>query len=101
MIIAVDAEGIIRGALLIECPTDGPSVWSELLGEDAGAIGAVGVAQDVREQGVGTALVAKACEVLRDAGVGNCHIGWTDLLSFYGRLGFRPWREYVRASASW
>jgi len=43
-------------------------------------------------------MVASACEQLRDRGVGNCHIGWTTELSFYGRLGFHPWRRYQTAN---
>ena len=52
----------------------------------------------MRERRIGTALVAYACEQLRDRGVVNCHIGWTPLLSFYGRLGFRPWRRFEMAT---
>jgi predicted N-acetyltransferase YhbS len=52
----------------------------------------------MRERRIGTALVAYACEQLRDRGVVNCHIGWTPFLSFYGRLGFRPWRRFEMAT---
>jgi beta-N-acetylhexosaminidase len=51
----------------------------------------------MRGRGIGTGIVAYACEQLRERGVGHCHIGWTVLLSFYGRLGFRPWRRYETA----
>jgi len=42
---------------------------------------------------------AEESELLRDAGGTVCHIGWTVLLRFYGRLGYEPWRTYVTASA--
>jgi GNAT superfamily N-acetyltransferase len=96
-IVAVDAGGKIVGALLAS-DTRRPELWRRLLGDNSGSIGAVGVAESVRRGGVGTALVAYACEQLRDRGVGNCHIGWTVLLSFYGRLGFRPWRRFEMAT---
>lgn len=97
-VVAVDRAGHIVGALLIELPTDGSVIWTRLLGHDAGAIGAVGVDPGHEGRGIGTAMVARACELLREVPVGNCHVGWTSLLTFYGRLGFRPWREYLMSS---
>ena len=96
-IIAVDDRDAIVGSLQA---TDQrrPQLWRRLLGEDSGSIGAVGVAESVRRHGVGTAMLAYASEWLRDCGVGNCHISWTTLLSFYGKLGFLPWRRYETAS---
>jgi GNAT superfamily N-acetyltransferase len=96
-IIAVDERGAVVGSL-IATDRSRPQLWRHLLGRDSGSIGAVGVAESVRERGVGTAMLAHACESLRDRGVGNCHISWTTLLSFYGRLGFLPWRRYETAS---
>lgn len=40
-------------------------------------------------------------EWLRQRGVGNCCIGWTWLLDFYGRLGYRPWRSYAMSWREW
>jgi GNAT superfamily N-acetyltransferase len=96
-VLAVDDRGAIVGSLLA---TDHrrPQLWRRLLGKDSGSIGAVGVAESARGSGVGTAMLAYACELLRGCGVGNCHISWTTLLSFYGRLGFQPWRRYETAS---
>jgi ribosomal protein S18 acetylase RimI-like enzyme len=96
-IIAVDERNAVVGSLLA---TDHgtPQLWRHLLGPDSGSIGAVGVAESVRDRGVGTAMLAHACESLRKRGVGSCHISWTTLLSFYGRLGFLPWRRYETAS---
>jgi len=96
-VIAVDDNGAIVGSLIA---TDHRHVRARVLGEDGGTIGAVGVAEADRGRGVGTAMVAYACEQLRDRDVGNCHIGWTTELPFYGRLGFHPWRRYETANRS-
>ena len=96
-IVAVDeTEGIV-GSLLAE-DARFPPLWRHLLGADSGSIGAVGVDKRVRERGIGTALVAYACEQLRNRKVVNCFIGWTPLLAFYGRLGFLPWRRFEMAT---
>jgi GNAT superfamily N-acetyltransferase len=94
---AQSVNGAIVGTLLATDQRH-PQLWRELLGKDSGTIGAVGVAEAARGRGVGTSMVAYACEQLRDRGVRNCHIGWTTELSFYGRLGFQPWRQYETAS---
>jgi len=96
-VIAVDGSGSIVGSLLA---TDfrRPQLWRGILGDDSGAIGAVGVHESQRGRGAGTALVAFACDQLRARGVRQCHIGWTTLLTFYGRLGFQPWREFESAT---
>jgi ribosomal protein S18 acetylase RimI-like enzyme len=95
--LALNERGDIVGTLIAEDQRR-PQLWRHLLGDDSGSIGAVGVADSVRQRGVGTAMLAHACESLRDRGVGHCHISWTTLLSFYGRLGFLPWRRYESAS---
>ena len=64
----------------------------------AGTIGCVGVAAPRHGEGIGTALVARASEILRDAGTHNCHIGWTTRESFYRRAGYQPWRRYAMFS---
>lgn len=66
-----------------------------MLGGMAGTIGCVGVAGNAQERGVGSAMVARASELLRDAGTRSCHIGWTVRESFYGRLGYARWRRYL------
>ena len=58
-------------------------------------------------RGIGTALVARASEMLRDRGPGACHIGWTVRESFCTRAGYRRRAAHVlipaagRAIASW
>jgi GNAT superfamily N-acetyltransferase len=72
--------------------------WQPMLGPQVTTIGCVGTLRPFRGQGIGTALVAAASEMLKRAGGSVCHIGWTDLLTFYGRLGYVPWRSYARAT---
>ncbi|MBN8635293.1 MAG: GNAT family N-acetyltransferase [Anaerolineae bacterium] len=102
IIAAWDGAKVV-GSLLIENPSaaalNASAVWHNLLGDNMGMIGAVGVDEAYRERGIGLALVAYASEIQRDRGVGQCVIGWTDLLSFYGRLGYQVWQGYQLADA--
>ena len=102
LLIARRIDGPIVGALILYAAArsrqprhDVP--WTRLLGDDCGGIGAVGVAAAARGRGIGAALVACGSMVLRDRGVGTCCIGWTWLVDFYGRDGYRPWRSYAMA----
>jgi beta-N-acetylhexosaminidase len=92
--VACNATGEIVGTLLLHGPR-AETVLAPLLGPAAGTIGSVGVAAPRQGEGIGTALVARASETLRDAGTRNCHIGWTTRESFYRRAGYRPWRRYA------
>jgi len=80
------------GALLLEA---GPNHWHQLLGDDMGTIGCVGVDDAYQGRGIGVAMTARASEILKAKGVRQCHVGWTDLLTFYGRLGYRVWRTFA------
>lgn len=85
-------EGIVA-SLLLEGPGSA-SVYEPMLGQDMGTIGCVGVAEAHRGSGIGTALVARANELLQHRGVRRCHIGWTERERFYNRLGYRRWRTF-------
>lgn len=69
-------------------------MWRKMLGTDTGAFGAIGVKPDMRSKGIGLALAAKATKILEERGVKTCYIGWTWLIEWYGKLGFKGWREY-------
>lgn len=99
-LIARRADGALVGALILYAaarsrPPRHDVPWSALLGDDCGGLGAVGVAAAARGRGVGAALVAHGSAVLSARGVGTCCIGWTWLLDFYGRDGYRHWRSYA------
>jgi GNAT superfamily N-acetyltransferase len=96
VLVARDPGGTIVGSLLFRGPPDA-TIYAPMLGPAAGTIGCVGVATPARGAGVGSAMVARASELLRDAGTGPCHIGWTQREQFYTRVGYAPWRRYRTA----
>lgn len=59
-----------------------------------GQLGPIGVGQASRGQGLGAALLDLGLRRLRAARVKSCLIDWTDLVDFYAKFGFRPYREY-------
>lgn len=97
-ILAVRKEGRIVGSLIVYGPRSrfrsANLVWESLLGGDVGGFGAVGIAASERSRGLGLALCVAASNALRESGVRNAVVDWTTALTFYGRLGFEPWREY-------
>jgi GNAT superfamily N-acetyltransferase len=93
ILLARDDAGAICATLLLDGP-GADTVFEPMLGRAAATINCVGVAPHAQGRGIGTALVARASEVLRDRGAGTCHISWTVRESFYTRAGYRPWRRY-------
>jgi len=95
---ARNGDGRIIGTVSMYSPLSHPqrmSVrWKTLLGDDAGAIGVVGVAASARHCGVGHAMVARASEIVRERGTRHCFIGWAWMISLYGDLSYRVWQEY-------
>jgi GNAT superfamily N-acetyltransferase len=88
-----DGAGTIVATLLLDGP-GADTVYGPMLGPAAATISCVGVAPHMEGRGIGTALVARASEILRDRGAGTCHISWTVRESFYARAGYHPWRRY-------
>ena len=101
LLLARDTIGAILGVLMLygawSHPERNDVRWKTLLGQDAGALGVVGVAEAARGKGIGTALVARASEILRERGAGTGFVGWVWAVEFYARLGYRPWRSYAMA----
>ncbi|HEY6276427.1 MAG TPA: GNAT family N-acetyltransferase [Streptosporangiaceae bacterium] len=93
ILLARDGTGTILATLLFDGP-GADTVFLPMLGPAAATIGCVGVAPHMEGRGIGTALVARASEILRDRGAGACPIGWTVRETFYTRAGYRPWRRY-------
>ncbi|HLZ56148.1 MAG TPA: GNAT family N-acetyltransferase [Ktedonosporobacter sp.] len=91
-------DGRVVGTTLMYTSASHPErtdvIWQPLLGKDAGAMGAVGVASSERGRGIGIALVARASDLLKGRGVGNCYIDWVELTDFYAKLGYEKWRSY-------
>lgn len=77
----------------------GPSIyWRKLLGEAYGGLGPIGLAASTRGKGLGLALLCKGVEYVKGQGASRMAIDWTDLVHFYGRIGFRVWKRYRSAS---
>jgi len=94
VLVVRDEHGTVVAAALV----DGPGVaspFAPMLGPAAATIGCVGVAAQRQGHGIGTYLLARASELLRQRGAHICHISWTTRASFYRRLGYRDWRSYL------
>lgn len=77
----------------------GPSIyWRRLLGEAYGGLGPIGLAASTRGKGLGLALLCKGVEYVKAQGATRMAIDWTDLVDFYGKIGFRVWKRYHPAS---
>jgi beta-N-acetylhexosaminidase len=96
---ARDASADIAGTLLFDGP-GADTVFASMLGPAVGTIGCVGVTPWLHGQGIGTALVVHASQLLSQAGARACHIGWTTRESFYRRCGYQPWRRYAMLSCA-
>ena len=73
-----------------------PIYWKRLLGRSPGGLGPIGVAAGVRGQGLGLALLQLSLQHLAGQGVADAVIDWTTLTGFYGKVGFTPWKAYLR-----
>jgi GNAT superfamily N-acetyltransferase len=60
-----------------------------------GQLGSIGVSEDRRGLGYGAALLDAGLRRLHNNGVNGCVIDWTDLLDFYAKFGFTPYRTYL------
>jgi predicted N-acetyltransferase YhbS len=60
-----------------------------------GQLGPIGVSKDVRGKGYGGCLLDASLLHLHMRGIRGCVIDWTDLVNFYGKFGFKPYREYA------
>ena len=60
-----------------------------------GQLGPIGVSKDARGKGYGGALLDAGLRYLHAQGVRGCVIDWTNLVDFYGKFGFKPYREYA------
>jgi predicted N-acetyltransferase YhbS len=91
-------DGEVQGFALLQDWTHslciGGAVWRAGLGENWGSLGPIGIAESIRKQGLGDALLGAALEDLKARGVRRCIIDWTGLVDFYGRHGFNVENTY-------
>ncbi len=96
-----DANSQVQGFARIydaASPVIGPGVyWRSLLGGHCGGLGPIGVDEKKRGLGLGIAILRLSIQELAKRGVGPMVIDWTDLLDFYGKLGFSTWKSYLKA----
>jgi GNAT superfamily N-acetyltransferase len=59
-----------------------------------GQLGSIGVSEDRRGRGYGSALIDAALRRLHNNSVNGCVIDWTDLVDFYAKFGFHRYRAY-------
>jgi GNAT superfamily N-acetyltransferase len=95
IVVGVDGGRQVVAALVLDMP---PIVWSGVFGSSAAEIGAVGVDPSRHNLGIGTGLVARACEFLRDRGVEVAVLRWLYRVNFYHRVGFRVSKQYLMSS---
>lgn len=74
----------------------GPGVyWRDLLGDNYGGLGPIGIDTEYRKLGLGLTLLHRCIEIQKKRNVGKMCIDWTDLLNFYGLFHFLPWKNYI------
>lgn len=79
----------------------GPSIyWRQLLGENYGGLGPIGIDKDYRKLGLGVLILHKSLQILKERHVDKMVIDWTDtdILDFYGKFNFMLWKEYKKAT---
>ncbi|KAK9766983.1 hypothetical protein K7432_003531 [Basidiobolus ranarum] len=81
-----------------ELRSDIPWQHESLLGANCGGMACVGVADEQRGRGIGIGIVAYANEVLQRRGVKVSYVDWVELVGFYGKTGYKAWREYKMSS---
>jgi hypothetical protein len=72
----------IAGAIIID--DDNPF---NVTYPDAGGFGCVGICKPFRKMGLGMRLCKEAVQILSDMSIKKCFIGYTDLVSWYSKLG--------------
>lgn len=68
--------------------------WSPLVEGRMGGIGPLGIDRGIRGHHFGIDLVKAAANELITRGMTDIVIDWTQLIDFYGKLGFTPWKQY-------
>ncbi len=97
-VLGVRSDGSLVGFVAVHHPglwPPAPSLfWANALPGAVGGVGPLGIAAAFRTRGLGLAMVRGALAWLQQAGVRWAVIDWTDLTTFYGKLGAHIWRTY-------
>ncbi|MFB6152508.1 MAG: GNAT family N-acetyltransferase [Haloarculaceae archaeon] len=77
----------------------GPNVnWGYRLSDEHCGVGPLGVHESYRGRGWGLYMISAVLERLAADGYDRCVIDWTDLVGYYGKLGFEEWVRYAGAT---
>jgi GNAT superfamily N-acetyltransferase len=68
--------------------------WSDRFGGAVCGLGPLGIHESYRKRGWGLWMISSLIERYRDAGYDRMVIDWTELVDYYGKLGFEPWITY-------
>jgi predicted N-acetyltransferase YhbS len=98
LLVLTGPEGGVEGFAALYRPGAaiiGPgSFWPGAFDGPLGGLGPMGLRRERRGGGLGLALLAEGCRTLVGWGARHFVVDWTDLVDFYGLIGFRPWRSY-------
>ncbi len=89
-------NGAVIGTVLLNGNEQVP--WKIDIGSRCGSIAVLGVAKEQEGKGIGTALAARSAEIVKQRGCSACYIGWTGLVTWYGKLGATIWSEYLTST---
>ncbi|MFB6200668.1 MAG: GNAT family N-acetyltransferase [Halorhabdus sp.] len=74
--------------------------WANRVDESVVGIGPLGIRPDARGQGWGLAMIDAVLDHYHECGIERAVVDWTDLRTYYRKLGFDPWIEYEYAERS-
>ncbi|MDR0974627.1 MAG: GNAT family N-acetyltransferase [Ruminococcus sp.] len=89
------STGEIAGGIVID--EDNPYSLSF---PNTGGFGCVGVRERYRKFGLGMKLCKEALKILTELKIKRCFIGYTGLVSWYGKLGAKPCAKYAMGEKS-
>ena len=89
-------NGAVIGTVLLNGNEQVP--WKIDIDSRCGSLAVLGVAKELEGKGIGTALAARSAEIVKERGCSTCYIGWTGLVTWYGKLGATIWSEYLTST---
>lgn len=92
ILIALDSHEKILGSMVLLGTEE--MKWNLCFDGQVGGFGALGVSKEARGQGIGLAMSVKATSILKDRGFTHSFLGWTYLIDWYGKIGYKVWRTY-------
>ena len=74
----------------------GPNVnWGNRWGKKYCGLGPIGIAKEFRKKGWGLALITDVISSFQEQNYQHMLIDWTELIEYYGKLGFKPVIRYL------